>query len=191
VNSPCVRAYLLPLGAPPAAPCIRHTLCPRTAGARQRSPLRFDLARHLDAWRICKSMGLFLQFFVHPHPRGRGADVPDDGLAALGDVDILDRGTTTAHVRIDLGRGAVVTASITNEGFDDLKLARGQKVQRCRRSHRGPDRVEERIRRVERDFRVRTPGTESGAALRDGQCAASRLAVRAPDKGIPVAAQCG
>jgi type III restriction enzyme len=51
--------------------------------------------------------------------------------------------------------------------------------------------VEERIRRVERDFRVRTPGTESGAALRDGQCAASRLAVRAPDKGIPVAAQCG
>src|SRR5208282_2362122 len=48
VNSPCFRAFLLPLGAPREAPCIRQTLCPRTAGARHCRPLRFDLARHLD-----------------------------------------------------------------------------------------------------------------------------------------------
>ncbi len=41
---------------------------------------------------------------------------------------ILDvtKGATTAHVRIDLGGGAVVTASITNEAVDELKLAKGQ-----------------------------------------------------------------
>ncbi len=41
---------------------------------------------------------------------------------------ILDvtKGATTAHVRIDLGGGAVVTGSITNEAVDELKLAKGQ-----------------------------------------------------------------
>ncbi len=39
-------------------------------------------------------------------------------------VDIV-KGATTSHVRIDIG-GAVVTASITNEAVDDLKLAKGQ-----------------------------------------------------------------
>src|SRR5271156_1670076 len=83
-------AFLLPLGAPQAAPCIRQTLDPRTAGARHCSPLRFDLARHLNAWCISKSMGLNLRFFARPYPLGRGVDVPDDRLAALGDVDVLN-----------------------------------------------------------------------------------------------------
>lgn len=39
-------------------------------------------------------------------------------------VDIV-KGATTSHVRIDIG-GAVVTASITNEAVDDLRLHRGQ-----------------------------------------------------------------
>jgi hypothetical protein len=55
VNSPCLRAFRLPRGAPPPAPCIRQTLGPRTAGARQRRPLRFDLAWHLNAWCISNS----------------------------------------------------------------------------------------------------------------------------------------
>lgn len=38
------------------------------------------------------------------------------------------KGATTSHVRIDLGGGAVVTASITNEAVDDLKLAAGQEA---------------------------------------------------------------
>jgi molybdopterin-binding protein len=38
-------------------------------------------------------------------------------------VDVT-KGQTTAHVRLDIG-GAVVTASITNEAVDELKLARG------------------------------------------------------------------
>ena len=37
----------------------------------------------------------------------------------------VTRGATTSHVRIDIG-GAVVTASITNEAVDELKLATGQ-----------------------------------------------------------------
>lgn len=38
-------------------------------------------------------------------------------------VDVV-KGTTTAHVRIDVG-GAIVTASITNESVDDLGLVKG------------------------------------------------------------------
>lgn len=37
----------------------------------------------------------------------------------------VKKGQTTAHVRIDIG-GAIVTASITNEAVDELKLANGQ-----------------------------------------------------------------
>jgi molybdopterin-binding protein len=41
-------------------------------------------------------------------------------------VDVV-KGATTSHVRIDIGN-AVVTASITNEAVDDLKLAKGKAV---------------------------------------------------------------
>jgi molybdopterin-binding protein len=39
-------------------------------------------------------------------------------------VDVV-KGATTAHVRIDIG-GAILTASITNEAVDALKLTTGQ-----------------------------------------------------------------
>jgi len=35
------------------------------------------------------------------------------------------RGATTAHVRIDIGNGVIVTSSITNEAVDDLGLSVG------------------------------------------------------------------
>jgi molybdopterin-binding protein len=38
----------------------------------------------------------------------------------------VEKGQTTAHVRIDIGSGKVVTASITNEAVDDLTLTAGQ-----------------------------------------------------------------
>jgi molybdopterin-binding protein len=44
-----------------------------------------------------------------------------------GRVTEVRLGATTAHVRIDIG-GAVVTASITNEAVEDLKLAVGDDV---------------------------------------------------------------
>jgi molybdopterin-binding protein len=34
-------------------------------------------------------------------------------------------GQTTAHVRIDIGNGVVITSSITNEAVDDLGLTVG------------------------------------------------------------------
>jgi molybdopterin-binding protein len=42
-----------------------------------------------------------------------------------GKIVEVKKGTTTAHVRIDIG-GQVVTAAITNESVDQLKLAAGQ-----------------------------------------------------------------
>ena len=43
-----------------------------------------------------------------------------------GKITAVTKGQTTAHVRIDIGGGAIVTASITNEAVDQLKLAKGQ-----------------------------------------------------------------
>jgi len=44
-----------------------------------------------------------------------------------GTIVDVKKGTTTAHVRIDVG-GQIVMAAITNESVDDLKLASGQPV---------------------------------------------------------------
>jgi molybdopterin-binding protein len=44
-----------------------------------------------------------------------------------GTIVEVTKGQTTAHVRIDVG-GAVVTASITNEAVDELKLQKGQQA---------------------------------------------------------------
>jgi molybdopterin-binding protein len=40
----------------------------------------------------------------------------------------VQKGQTTAHVRIDIGGGVVVTASITNEAVDDLALKTGDEA---------------------------------------------------------------
>ena len=37
---------------------------------------------------------------------------------------IVVKGATTSHIRIDIGGGAIVTAAITNEAVDELKLAK-------------------------------------------------------------------
>jgi molybdopterin-binding protein len=42
-----------------------------------------------------------------------------------GKVVDVKRGATTSHVRIDIGSGAIVTASITNEAVDELALKVG------------------------------------------------------------------
>ena len=45
-----------------------------------------------------------------------------------GRVVAVQKGSTTAHVRIDIGGGVMVTASITNEAVDELKLKKGDKA---------------------------------------------------------------
>jgi molybdopterin-binding protein len=42
-------------------------------------------------------------------------------------VDVV-KGATTSHVRIDIGGGVTVTASITNEAVDELGLKAGQEA---------------------------------------------------------------
>jgi molybdopterin-binding protein len=45
-----------------------------------------------------------------------------------GKVVGVEKGQTTAHVRIDIGSGKIVTASITNEAVDDLGLKTGKQA---------------------------------------------------------------
>ena len=42
-----------------------------------------------------------------------------------GKIVTVTKGQTTAHVRIDIGGGVIVTSSITNEAVDDLGLRVG------------------------------------------------------------------
>lgn len=42
-----------------------------------------------------------------------------------GKVVAVQKGQTTAHVRIDIGGGVILTASITNAAVDELGLAVG------------------------------------------------------------------
>lgn len=45
-----------------------------------------------------------------------------------GKVIEVRKGQTTSHVRIDIGKGVVVTPSITNEAVDDLAISPGDSV---------------------------------------------------------------
>lgn len=45
-----------------------------------------------------------------------------------GKVVDVKRGATTSHIRIEIGGGAIVTASITNEAVDELALKAGDKA---------------------------------------------------------------
>lgn len=45
-----------------------------------------------------------------------------------GTIVSVRKGTTTAHVRLDIGGGVIVTSSLTNEAVDELGLATGQVV---------------------------------------------------------------
>ena len=42
-----------------------------------------------------------------------------------GKITEVTKGATTSHVRIDVG-GTIVTAAITNEAVDELKLSKGK-----------------------------------------------------------------
>lgn len=45
-----------------------------------------------------------------------------------GKIIDLKKGATTAHVRVDIGGGQIVTSAITNEAVEDLKLTIGSAV---------------------------------------------------------------
>jgi molybdopterin-binding protein len=45
-----------------------------------------------------------------------------------GTVKAVERGAVTAHVKIDIGNGVVLTSSITNESADELGLKPGSQV---------------------------------------------------------------
>jgi molybdopterin-binding protein len=45
-----------------------------------------------------------------------------------GRVIEVRKGATTAHVRIDIGNGVIISSSITNEAVDDLAIAIGDEA---------------------------------------------------------------
>jgi len=45
-----------------------------------------------------------------------------------GTITEIVKGATTSHVRIDIGGGTIVTASITNEAVADLTLEKGKQA---------------------------------------------------------------
>jgi molybdopterin-binding protein len=45
-----------------------------------------------------------------------------------GKITRVQRGQTTGHVTVDVGHGITLTASITNEAIDELRLADGDQV---------------------------------------------------------------
>lgn len=45
-----------------------------------------------------------------------------------GQIVKVTKGQTTAHIRVDIGGGNIVTSSITNDAVDELALAIGDTV---------------------------------------------------------------
>jgi molybdopterin-binding protein len=98
-----------------------------TANAKGDGPARFlSFLQNDSARAVFMSQG----FAVLP----RASTTKSGGHMKLsarnviaGTIVEVHKGQTTAHVRIDIG-GTVITASITNEAVDELKLAKGQKA---------------------------------------------------------------
>jgi molybdopterin-binding protein len=45
-----------------------------------------------------------------------------------GKIVEVKKGQTTAHIRLDIGNGVIITSSITNEAVDDLGLNAGDEA---------------------------------------------------------------
>jgi molybdopterin-binding protein len=79
-----------------------------------------DLQPHTRFARLVASTNIACQQTENPMKLSARNVIP-------GTLVEVTKGQTTAHVRIDIG-GQVITASITNEAVDELKLAKGQKA---------------------------------------------------------------
>ena len=67
---------------------------------------------------------------VHiPHGIGDGTSMKISARNVLkGKVVSVEKGATTAHVKIEIGAGQIVTSAITNEAVDTLKLTVGSEA---------------------------------------------------------------
>jgi molybdopterin-binding protein len=63
--------------------------------------------------------------FASAHKRNDSMKISARNVLS-GKVIALTKGATTAHVKIEIGSGAVVTALITNESVDSLNLEVGK-----------------------------------------------------------------
>jgi molybdopterin-binding protein len=45
-----------------------------------------------------------------------------------GKIVSVKKGATTSHVKIDIGKGVIITSAITNDAVAELKLKKGDKA---------------------------------------------------------------
>src|SRR5262245_49784216 len=124
----------------PNPPCASSARSQRTAILRSFIPSRCSL-RHRPSPRRASSWN----FFFRRKPRlpsrrrvfrlkaslGKKESIMRKISARnqlVGRVVDVHKGQTTAHVKVDIGSGVIVTASITNEAVDDLQIAADDKV---------------------------------------------------------------
>jgi molybdopterin-binding protein len=90
----------------------RGALCVR----RKKTERRFRLPQSTPTWRAQAREG------EPPMPSGFRLSARNQ---IKGRIIEVRKGATTSHVRVDIGNGNVITASITNEAVDELGLKSG------------------------------------------------------------------
>jgi molybdopterin-binding protein len=99
-----------------------------TTGAAQRRPFAIKPNGQSPASLYCGG-GLNQRVRSPRRTLGRATAMKISARNVLsGKIIALTKGATTAHVKIEIAAGAVVTASITNEAVDALGLAVGKKA---------------------------------------------------------------
>ena len=118
---------------PPLIAPARTIPAPRSGGALQ---LGFFLAVDDEHRTKAKDLVVPGSRFTYPSaPDSKPLPLTGEAVMKIrarnvlkGKVVEVEKGQTTAHVRIDIGNGKVVTASITNQAVDDLGLKSGQEA---------------------------------------------------------------
>ena len=80
---------------------------------------------HAESGGVARALSLYRCAYTESSRHRESAMKLSARNILKGKIVEVKKGQTTAHVRIDVG-GVVVTASITNESIDDLKLITGQ-----------------------------------------------------------------
>jgi molybdopterin-binding protein len=102
----------------------RHQAIP----ARLRPLYRLEYKK-MDSIRVLEYEGVWIQRPGSLPDRKTGNTMKISARNSLeGTIKDVTKGSTTAHVLIELKGGEIITASITNEAVDDLGLVKGKKA---------------------------------------------------------------
>jgi molybdopterin-binding protein len=109
---------LLACGQRPGNPtCLLHPYCIAARDAQKENP-GHQITALPDALVICADYPVMAQKEIPMRISARNQ--------LKGTIVDVVKGATTSHIRIDIGGGVIVMASITNEAVDELALAKGK-----------------------------------------------------------------